>query len=177
MNENVTFEKITLYTKSEEIILEKFQTLKDLNKQKNFNLIFLVIYFAFVIRDIFKVIVCLTNNDISSVFLFLIIAIVDIFFLRYYTLQFITYYCLIEKYKTINDTLTNPLVKTCNELIDECKTLIDNNVGYYDVQKSYLNLNNFLQEYKELLPIETYNQSQKELNLISSKLIHCELKR
>ena len=161
-----------VYTTYEAKMLNDLKNIENVKRSKKLSFILSIFWLGITIKDIFKV-----PTITSNVFFIIVFLLFDLFFVAMFFTRFIVCKNVITKHACINNPKTNPLSLLCEEKISECKNLIQQGKGYYAVQKKYLELREFLDNYGDLLPKETLLFAQAELQKISSDLMHCELKR
>lgn len=166
-----------VYTKQEKKILSEIKGINDLIFTKYLFLLFLILCFYISLKDFINLIRCIQNNNFGFLSYFIMFCIIDLVLFIIMIYKFNFYKKLIIKYNKVNDPNQNPLAIFCVEQISECKKLIASNESFYTVQSKYMEIKDFLKRNKDVLPITTYEDSQKELKIIESQMIHCKAKR
>lgn len=156
--------------------IAKLKTLERIKQKKNNFLSILIILLGSLVYIIYNIMINFKYGKWDLIILFVLISFLLILFILICSFHVSSYNILIIKYKKINDVKSNPLVNVCKEKIEKCQNLIANKENYYLVQKHYVDLRSFLITYKYLLPTETYINAIKDLEEISSKILHCKLR-
>lgn len=166
----------SIYTEVEQKILSISKDLKTLKRRRNLYLVFSFIPLLAFLSDIFHLVNLIINHSDTSIVWLISTLLIDLIFFVYFSKCFIQYQILIKKYVLLNNPETNPLVKICNEKVNNCKVALDNDETYYVVHDYCIALRDFLEDNKELLPIETYKQAKRDLDSFWLSLTDCKLK-